>query len=326
MRFLLIILSMLSIPAWAGTQVDTAAHNPKAFGVWLDELKKEARSQGIKQETIDTAFKDTEFLDNVIKLDRKQPEDKITLYEYLQNSVGTQRIVDGKEKLEEYKDILNQVEAKFGVDKEAIVALWGIETNYGENTGNFSTIDTLATLAYDGRRADFFRTELFNALKIADADHIGAAEMYGSWAGAMGQCQFMPSTFLKYAYDYNGDGKRDIWTTEPDVFASIANYLHDIGWVKGGELAMPVKLPDGFDMALTDKNLVMPVSEWRKRGVVYNDGSELPDVSTDSSVIMVGSGEEGVPYIVYNNFKVILEWNRSRYFATAVDMLMEELK
>lgn len=316
MRFLWLFLVVFSFSASA---------NDKPFDVWLSEFILEAGQVGVSKDTLNAAFAETAPISQIIELDRKQPEGTKTLSEYLDSAVSMKRIVDGKMLLADNLELLKKIEAEYGVDKEVIVALWGIETNYGENTGNFPVIDALATLAYDGRRSDYFRGELLNALKIIDAGHITAASMDGSWAGAMGQCQFMPTSFLKYAVDYDKDGKRDIWYTQADVFASIANYLKTEGWKKGEPLAMPINLPVGFDMALTDIAKTKPIREWKKLGVTYNDGSELTG-NEDVSAIMVGKDADAVPYIVYNNFKVILKWNRSRYFATAVDMLSEELR
>ena len=311
------MLALIATPALA---------NDMPFGLWITELQQEARMQGISQKTLDSAFADTQPIPEIILLDRKQPEGTKTLPEYLEGSITERRIAEGKRLLAEHKAVLSDVQTKYAVDKEVIVALWGIETSYGENTGNYSVIDALATLAYDGRRSEFFRKELLNALKIIEEDHISAEEMIGSWAGAMGQCQFMPTSFLKYAEDFNRDGKRDIWNNTDDVFASIAHYLRSEGWKQGGELAMPVLLPDGFDTALTDITLTKSNSEWKKLGVTYNDGGPLPDNDEPASVIMVGRDADAVPYIVYANYKVILKWNKSRYFATAVDMLSEEMR
>jgi len=317
MRILWFLLAFLvATPALA---------NDKPFAAWLAELRQNARAMGISEETLNAAFKETAFIPDIIKLDRKQPEGTKTLPEYLANVISLERILEGKRLLLENKDVLAKMEKEYGVDKEIIIALWGIETSYGENTGNYSVVDALATLAYDGRRSDFFRGELINALKIIDADHIKAEEMSGSWAGAMGQCQFMPTSFLKYAVDSNRDGKRDIWNTTEDVFASIANYLKTEGWQFQGELAMPVLLPAHFDTKHTDIANTKPVAEWKRLGVTYNDGTPL-EGSSEASVILVGRDADAVPYIVYSNYKTILKWNKSRYFATAVDMLAEELK
>ncbi|MDX2074445.1 MAG: lytic murein transglycosylase [Alphaproteobacteria bacterium] len=317
MRFLCVLLVFIATPALA---------KQESFDHWLAQFKKDALSQGIKQQTLDTVFTTTAPMDDVIKLDRKQPEGSKTLPEYLEVVLNGKRIEEGKRLAEENEDILKAIEKKYGVDREIIVALWGIETSYGENTGNYPVVDVLATLAYEGRRRDFFHDELINALKILDGDHITVEEMSGSWAGAMGQCQFMPSSFLKYAVDYNDDGKRDIWNTTDDVFASIAHYLESEGWKLDGEISMPVQLPANFDMALTDIKTTKTTRQWRDLGVTYNDGSPLVNNALPASVIMVGRDADAVPYIVYDNYKVILKWNRSRYFATAVDMLSEEIR
>jgi membrane-bound lytic murein transglycosylase B len=317
MRILCFLLLLLSTPVLA---------NDEPFGMWLMKFQEDALAQGISKDTLEKAFAETKPIPDIIRLDRKQPEGTKTLPEYMENVITQKRIDEGKRLLAENKELLTAIENKYGVDKEVIVALWGIETSYGKNTGNYSVVDALATLAYDGRRSAFFRNELINALKIIDADHISAEEMDGSWAGAMGQCQFMPTSFLKYAVDYDGDGKRDIWNTQEDVFASIAHYLQSEGWKPQGEMAMPALLPEHFDKKFTDIKTTKPVSEWKRLGVTYIDGSPLADNGSAASVIMVGKDADMVPYIVYDNYKVILKWNKSRYFATAVDMLSEELR
>ena len=239
-----------------------AAPSDAVFNQWLKGVKKEARSKGISQATIDEALTGIAHDSRVIRLDRRQPETKLTLEEYLTKVISDQRIARGREMLAQHRELLEPISKQYGVAPEFIVALWGIETSYGSNTGSFSIVESLATLAYDGRRSAYFRGELMNALRIIDEDHISAYDMEGSWAGAMGQCQFMPSSFLNFAVDHNGDGKRDIWNTEADVFASIANYLSKHGW---------------------------------------NDDKA-------------------------NQFNVILKWNRSRYFATAVMQIAERIR
>ncbi|MCE2926841.1 MAG: lytic murein transglycosylase [Rickettsiales bacterium] len=268
-RFLLVCFSSLLLTSCAAEPPKEqpassipAPPSDAAFNQWLKGVKKEASSKGISKATIDDALTGIAHDDRVIRLDRRQPETKLTLEEYLAKVISDQRINRGRELLAEHRALLEPISQKYGVASEFIVALWGIETSYGNNTGSFSVIESLATLAYDGRRSQYFRGELMNALRIIEEDHISAYAMEGSWAGAMGQCQFMPSSFLAYAVDYNGDGKRDIWNTEADVFASIANYLNQHGWNQDKE----------------------------------------------------------------NQFNVILKWNRSRYFATAVMQIAERIK
>ena len=310
--------------ASAIAQTDDNAHfNPKPFGLWLQEFKQEALSQGISAETLEEAFASTQLIDRIIELDRKQPETMQTLDEYLTNVVTDARADLGREMMVTHRDILTRIGREYGVQPRFIVALWGIETNFGGYTGNYSTVDALATLAYDGRRSEFFRGELLKALRISQDDRIPPSEIYGSWAGAMGQCQFMPSSFLNFAVDYDRDGKRDIWNTLPDVFASIANYLQESGWDGQEGWGMKVSLPPGFNEPSTDINDAKLLSHWQRQGVRLKDGSDLPPDAIKASLIVIGEGDDARPYLVTNNYKVLLKWNRSRYFATAVGMLAD---
>lgn len=318
--FVTLILLCLATPSFAQDDSEAAG-----FKRWLDDFKRDAQTQGISNQTLDDAFAETEFIGRVIELDRKQPEGTITLETYLQKAISDRRIEEGRELYSQYKDLLQEISHKYGVQPQFIVALWGIETSYGANTGGFDIIDSLATLAYEGRRAHFFRDELIKALHIVEQEHRSAAEMQGSWAGAMGQCQFMPSSFLRFAVDYDKDGKRDIWDSQADVFASIANYLDASGWDGDIGWGHAVTLPEGFDTALTDIKQEKRVREWQTLGVRTTSGGDLPNPGVRASVVMVGSGGDAAPYIIYGNYKVLLKWNRSRYFATAVGTLADEI-
>lgn len=301
-------------------------HNPEPFGLWLEEFKRDALAQGISQQTVDSAFTNTQApIARVIELDRRQPESTMTFDTYLENVVTDQRVAQGRRLLAENRDLLERVSKRYGVQPAFIVALWGVETSFGANTGKFVLVDSLATLAYDGRRSDYFRGELIKALKIADQEQIAPTELKGSWAGAMGQCQFMPTSFLEYAVDEDGDGHRDIWNTRADVFASIANYLSSSGW-KGDEAwGRAVVVPEGLDKSLADIKQTKTLAEWRALGVRKSGGGELPDKDIKASLIFVGEGEDAQPFIVYGNYKVLLKWNRSRFFATAVSMLADRI-
>lgn len=200
------------------------------FAVWLADFKERAVANGIARSTVNRSLKIAEPIERIITLDKKQPEKKLTMEEYMANVISDARIIKGRELYEKNYDLLNTISAQYGVEPEFIVALWGLETGYGKNTGGFNVLSSLATLAYEGRRREFFESELVSALLIIDQGHIEPSEMRGSWAGAMGQCQFMPSSFLAYAVDYDGDGKTDIWSNKQDIFASIANYLRTVGW------------------------------------------------------------------------------------------------
>lgn len=318
---LFLLLALFAAPASA----EDKAQNSQPFATWLQEFEKDALAKGIKQETLDEAFADTEPLDRVIELDHKQPESVRTLPEYLASAVSAKRVTEGRKNYAQNRTLLNKIGKKYGVQPKYIVALWGIETNFGKTTGGFRTIDALATLAYDGRRSDFFRDELIKALKILQEEDMAPEDLRGSWAGALGQCQFMPTSFLLYAVDYNHDGRRDIWDSKGDVFASIANYLKSSGWNAGESWGREVSIPDDFDRSLMDVSKEKPLSEWRRLGVRKADGKPLPDQKINASLILVGEGDDAVPYIVYGNFKVLLKWNRSRMFATAVSTLADKL-
>jgi membrane-bound lytic murein transglycosylase B len=259
----------------------------------------------------------------VIALDRKQPENKVSLTRYLENTITDGRIEKGRDMLVEHAEMLEKVSKRYGVQPKYIVALWAIESDFGRQQGSFSVIRSLATLAFEGRRAEFFSKELIAALKILQAENIPSSELRGSWAGAMGNCQFMPSTFLAYAVDATGDGHRDIWTAKYDVFASIANYLSSIGWNNDEEWGRAVLLPDDFKIAEATLKQGKSANDWAKRGLKYVDDT-APDGKATYYAIYAGTPDEGA-LLVTENFNVILQWNRSRYFATAVGTLADAI-
>ena len=296
------------------------------FNTWLDTLKIEARSKGISQSTIESSLSGIKPIPRVIELDRKQPEFTLTFKEYLRRVVSDRRIRIGKAKLVEHEKLLAEISIKYGVQPRYIIALWGIETDFGRITGGFPVISSLATLAYDGRRSKFFRKELFLALKIVDKGHITAKDMLGSWAGAMGQNQFMPSSFHAYAVDYNRDGSKDIWKTLPDIFASIANYLSKSGWQGDQTWGRAVRLPDKVSSKLLGRKIKKGLNQWHELGVRKLSGKDLPKRNLISSIIRPEKGMVGPAFGVYHNYGVILKWNRSNYFATAVGTLSDKIK
>ena len=296
------------------------------FNTWLDTLKIEARSKGISQSTIESSLSGIKPIPRVIELDRKQPEFTLTFEEYLGRVVSDRRIRIGKAKLIQHKKLLAEISIKYGVQPRYIVALWGIETDFGRITGGFPVISSLATLAHDGRRSKFFRKELFLALKIVDKGHITAKDMLGSWAGAMGQNQFMPSSFHAYAVDYNRDGSKDIWKTLPDIFASIANYLSKSGWQGDQTWGRAVRLPDKFSSKLLGRKIKKGLNQWHELGVRKLSGKDLPKRNLISSIIRPEKRMVGPAFVVYHNYGVILKWNRSNYFATAVGTLSDKIK
>lgn len=297
-----------------------------AFDAWVQGVKKEARAQGISEGILDAAFRDVTPIPRVVELDRSQPESTITFEQYMTRVVPQRRIDQGRRLRAEFQADLADVEARFGVPSEVVVALWGVETDYGRVTGTYPVIASLATLAYEGRRAKFFRGELLHALKILDEGHISPAEMRGSWAGAMGQSQFMPSSFVSYAVDGDGDGRKDIWNTRKDVFASAANYLSRRGWNPDFGWGGPVELPKGFDrsrIGLDGESRT--AAAWAAAGVTGKDGAALPVTGNVAAKIVLPGGRNGPAYLATENYEVILRWNRSQYFATAVGTLADRI-
>lgn len=307
------------------------------FAKFLDGVRVEAAQQGISKATLDAALKGIKPINRVIELDRRQPEFTLTFDQYVSRVVTSARIAAGKARYKENAALLEAVGKRYGVQPRFIVALWGIETGFGRSTGGFSIVPALATLAYEGRRAAYFRTELLNALKIIDQGNISAAEMKGSWAGAMGQSQFMPSTFLNYAVDWNRDGKRDIWHDKGDVFASAANFLKQLGWNDKETWGRRVRLPAGFESkleslkrppseshcsALGRLTADKPVEEWQAMGVRRTDGGDLPK-SNILAAIALPEGPSGPALLVYGNFRATLKWNCSISFAAAVGSLAD---
>ncbi len=293
------------------------------FDRWLVEFKQEAREQGVSDETLEKAFVGVKPSPRVVKLDRSQPETIQTFQDYFDKRVTPYRIELGRKQYRENRKLLQQIESRFGVQGRFIVAFWGMETSYGRFSGGHYVIAALTTLAYDPRRAKFFRKQLMDALMILDEGHITVDKMKGSWAGAMGQTQFMPSTFRAYAMDGDGDGKINIWESKADAFASAANYLSSIGWRDDQTWGREVTLPEGFDQALIEGKVKKTLSEWQALGVRKLFGTDLPRRDLIATVVQPdGPGERA--FITYPaNYSAILDWNRSHKFAIAVGTLAD---
>ncbi len=304
--------------------IATPSHARQDFNVWLKEMRGKAAAAGISQATINANLYNITPSQTAIRLDKKQPEVKKTFAQYKTAVVNQNRINKGRKLIREHYTALDYAEKKYGVPKQFIVALWGIETNFGGNTGGFSVVTALATMAWEGRREEFFTKELINALQIIDAGHIVGSNMKGSWAGAMGQNQFMPSSFNAYAVDCTGDGKRDIWKTKRDVFCSTANYLKKNGWNTGERWGRRVTLPAGFSKSMITPKIKKPISYWASQGVRTINGNALPQENMMASIV-APDGIGGEAYIVYNNYQTIMDWNRSTYFATSVGLLADQL-
>jgi peptidoglycan lytic transglycosylase B len=292
------------------------------FGTWLAGVRQEAIAQGLRPESVASALAGAHPIDRVLELDRHQPETTLTFEQYIDLVVSADRLQEGRERLRENRPLLEQVSRRYGVQPRFIVALWGIESNYGKRSGDFPEISALATLAYDGRRSSYFRKELLTAIKIIDQGWVRPEDMVGSWAGAMGQCQFMPSSYVQFAVSFNEDGRRDIWHRREDIFGSIANYLARSGW-KGDETwGRRVLLPIGFDANLAGPNNRKPLSEWQRLGVRAMDGRDLVSREREAALLLP-DGPNGPALLAFNNFRATLKWNNSSYFAAAVGYLAD---
>lgn len=328
----LLLSVVVNVAAAQSTDPDDAE-----FRQWRQELIAEARERGISEAIIEQALSSVTPIPQVVSNDRNQAEFVETLAQYLEKRVTDWRIQTGRTRLAEHSALLQEVAAEYGVPARFIVAIWGIETNYGNFTGGTDVIRALVTLAYDPRRADYFRRELFSALDILQQGHIDHANMKGSWAGAMGQSQFMPSSFLNHAVDYDGDGRRDIWTTEADVFASIANYLKDAGWQPGQRWGRQVTLPPDYQQradqwsqgnvsyscsVLRRHTVQQPVDQWQMAGVRQLNGADLPQSDIPGSIVLP-DGDEGPAFLTYPNFRAILRYNCANNYALAVATLAD---
>ena len=308
----------------AAQPAQTAQPAPTAFDGWLADFRREAEAQGISPATLDAALTGIQPAERVVALDRGQPEFLQTFTDYLGRRVTPGRVEQGRALLQEHAALLDEVERQHGIPKSVLLAFWGLETHYGKVKGSLNIPASLATLAYDGRRSKFFRSQLLDALRIIDAGHVSAAGMTGSWAGAMGHMQFMPSTFRAHAVDGDGDGRIDLWQSLPDAMHSAANYLKRAGWRANEPVAIEVRLPDGFDWRRARITHRMPVADWASLGVQTADGGALPDAAGPAAVVLP-QGWQGPAFMVFDNFDVVMDWNRSQNYALAVAQLAQQV-
>ena len=306
------------------------------FSDFVISLKEQAATAGISAATIEAAFKDLEPLEVVVERDRSQPEVVLTIDQYVQRQLTKTFVRTGTEKAHDLRGLVAPIAKKYGVPASVLIAIWGMESNYGRFTGSRPTIQALATLAWEGRRRAFFTTELIDALQIADKGFIELDQMKGSWAGAMGQTQFMPSSYLAHAQDFDGDGRRDIWNTLPDVFASIANYLVAYGWKADQTWGREVKVPAGGATKLAaavgfrqsgcraERELTMPqpIKKWQAMGVRTAAGKPLPRVDRSASLLRAGAKN----YLVYSNYNAFLGYNCAHSYALAVALLSDRIR
>ena len=301
----------------------TSAQAQTDFSSWLAEFSQEARARGISQTTLDQALRDIQMAPRVVELDRKQPEFVESLATYIERRVTPQRIARGQALLAEHQALFDEVENRYGVPRQTLAAFWGLETSYGSVMGNTPIPAALATLAFDGRRSAFFRSQLLDALALIEAGHVTAAEMKGSWAGAMGQMQFMPSTYRRYAVDGDNNGQINLWNSLPDALHSAGNYLQQAGWKTGEPVALQVNLPANFGWGQARLYNRRTVSEWQAAGVVPSNGRPLP-LLDERAAIILPQGARGPAFMVFDNFDVVMQWNRSVQYALSVALLADQ--
>ncbi len=311
----------LYIPISLGL-LSTQAFSNDTFSDFVRGISNEAEKKGISLKLIRDFKTKVAFIPRVIEFDRSQPEFKLTLDQYLARVVTSSRIKKANNRYKKNKKILKVISKHYGVQARFLVSLWGIETDFGRLTGGFPVVSALSTLAFEGRRHEYFKKELFNALKIINDGHITLSEMTGSWAGAMGQCQFMPSSFINYASDWDKDGSKNIWTSKPDVFASAANYLNKVGW--SDKITWGRKVYIGqFNKELKENKYYL-LNKWSSSGILKENKTKLPNVKIKARLIIPNDyGNYG--YLVYSNFDSLLNWNRSNYFAIAVGKLSDSI-
>jgi len=313
-------LSLLSLPVLAQ---DNAPSAPAGFAECKARLAQQAIEAGVSRDTASEVMASVEHLDRVIELDRRQPEFTTTFADYLNRRVNDARVSKGRELLAEHEQLLTRVTRETGVPAPYLVAFWGLETNFGSYFGKMPVPSSLTTLACDPRRSSFFTEQLIAALRIIDEGAIPADQMEGSWAGAMGHVQFMPTVFLKHAVDADGDGRRDLWNSLPDAMMSAGRFLESMDWNGDYRWGREVLLPDNFDYSLADGRR-LPLEQWRKMGITDAFGNRLAREPIEAALV-VPAGHEGPAFLAYHNFRVIMGWNRSEFYAIAVGHLADRI-
>ena len=292
---------------------------------WTTGFRARALAAGISTATFDSAFQAVVYSPDVITKDRNQSEFTKTIWDYLDSAASDDRIENGKKALSQNRALLDRIEATYGVDREIVTAIWGLESAYGTFRGDYPLIGSLATLAYDGRRAAFFEEQLLAALQILQSGDVTAEQMTGSWAGAMGHTQFIPTSYLGFAVDFSGDGKRDIWSDDPvDALASTAAYLAKSGWQKGAPWGLEIKLPPGYDYAVSGERVKKTVAEWQTLGIRAVDGKALPDHGSAS--VLLPAGARGAAFLIFANFQVIETYNTADAYVIGVGHLADRIK
>lgn len=318
------IASAMAVALMALTMTGCAAHaEAPPFADWLKEFRAEAQAKGISNDAVERALATVAPIERVLELDKRQPEFMLTLWRYMDIYVPGARVEKGKEMLKKHAALLAEVEKKYGVPPRFLVAFWGVETDFGRNFGAFHMLSAVATLAYDARRADFFRQQLLSAVRLVERGDV-PVDVKASWAGAMGNMQFIPTTFEAYAVDWDGDGRRDLWNNLGDAFGSASNYLSRVGWEPDYTWGREVVLPADFDLSLVGLHERKKLAAWQAMGVRSVGGGALPDADIDGSLLLP-TGAEGPAFIVYQNFRTIMRWNTSELYALAVGHLADRL-
>ena len=294
------------------------------FSECIARIKSQAQLEGISAKTAQQVLSKVKQLPRIIELDRRQPEFTQTFANYFTLRINEVRIQRGRELFFKHRALLNRIQQESGIPAQYLVSFWGLETSYGGHFGDWPVLDSLATMACDTRRSTFFTQELLNAMRIVEAGDIAAERMIGSWAGAMGHMQFMPSTFLRYAKDIDGDGRRDLWGSIPDAMGSAANFLQQLGWIPGLSWGQEVILPDFFDYSLAGRDQMLTLAEWNKLGVTTISGAPLTPAA-EKAALIVPSGYQGPAFLVTRNFYVIMRWNRSEFYALSVGHLADRI-
>ena len=312
-------------PAVTSTpEVLVPAATQSGFEDWIKGFRARALRQGISADVFDRAFAGVQYDADVIRRDRNQSEFTKTIWDYLDSAASDARVNNGKAALRKHDALLDRIEAQYGVDKDVIVAIWGLESAYGTFRGTNPVIGSLATLAYDARRSDFFEEQLIEALKILQSGDVRLANFKGSWAGAMGHTQFIPTSYQSLAVDFDGDGKRDIWSDDPaDALASTANYLAKNGWIKGAPWGVEVRIPQGFDYTLANRDILRMPSEWAQIGIVDLDGKAVPDHGSAS--VLLPAGAKGAAFLIFKNFDVIETYNTADAYVIGVGHLSDRI-
>lgn len=314
-------LCFFGTTGWA--EAETSA-GEEDFQRCIRKLQREAAVAGYSEYIYEDVITNLKPVEQVLQLDRRQPEFTESFFDYYKRRVTIFRVAKGRELLQKYSDLLDELSRVYGVPAHYLLAFWGMETNFGSYLGKMSVLDSLATLACDERRSDYFTSELFDVFHLLDNRRVRAEQLQGSWAGAMGNMQFMPSALRQYGIDGDGDGRVDVWDSVVDALHSAANFLQQIGWQRGELWGREVVLPEEFDFSDISLDTAYSLRRWRNLGITTTNDKRIPDVEMTAQLVLP-NGHRGPAFLVYDNYEIILKWNRSRYYALAVGLLADKI-